>query len=144
MKAILFYSGGCRFCRAVARALVKLDVFKQLVIIPTRSVLADPFLGHLPNIIRHGTWWVLPVEGGLVPGNDGGIIALLKALYWPRPLAAICVSCRLNAFLNLLDDFVKDHRWILSGLVRDGHAPVVIDRSTYSLSQIAQREKEAA
>lgn len=149
MKTLLFYSGGCRFCRAVARMLVKLDVFKQLAIIPSRSIMAEPFLGQLPDDVRYANWWILPIEGGLISGSNGGLIALLKALYWTAPLALVCKGCRLQRMLNALDRWVKAHRHILSGMVNDGHAPMVIDRSTYSLGLLAKGEyvtyeKEAA
>ena len=119
MRPTLLYSGGCPFCRWVARNIVlRLDKFNQLDIIPFRDATASWLLRGIPDAERYQTWWFIDGNGKRWRGNRGGGIALLLTLKRTHWIG--CVLCRLGlgVCIDKLDCWVKAKRPILSKLAK--------------------------
>lgn len=118
---MLFYSGGCRFCRWAARRLHDLDA--HLAICPFRDEAAEPHLGDIPLEHRVKHWWVITADGQRFEGNHGGGVALLKGMRPTRWLGYGLQIAGLTRFVDWVDDVVNRNRPTLAGLVSDGPAP---------------------
>lgn len=117
----LFYSGGCRFCRWVARTILPLlDPEHTLIIMPFRQPIAWEWLKDLglkeDQIPEH--WWFLDLNGKLWAGNQGGGKQLLLTL----PYTKWWVTVIPSKWFDWLDDWVKRNRPILSQWISDGPA----------------------
>lgn len=128
MKTVLLYSGGCHFCRWVARLLVRLDFWHELQVIPTRCVYALPYLSDVREDRRHENWWVISPSGCRYAGNKGGGIVMLQALTATRWLGTLLQWVNASHLLDRLDNWVKAHRSIFSRWVKDDYAPLKLGR----------------
>lgn len=122
-RPVLLYSGGCKFCRWVARKLVKLDVREELDLVPMRSDYAAPILAQVPEEQRYSNWWVWH-RGKLYAGNSGGGIVVLKAMTLTRWIGFAVQVLGLSRALDKLDNWVKAKRPVFSRYINDGEAPV--------------------
>lgn len=119
---VLLYSGECPFCRFSARQLAKLD--PALTLIPLRHPDSEEWLGDMPfeEAIRH--WWVITPEGDRFAGNQGGGVALLKAMPWSHWVGVALEWLHLGRAMNTLDNVVNQCRPFLAQCVPDGPAPI--------------------
>lgn len=125
MRPTVLYSGGCRFCKWVARHLLtKLDKFDQLDIIPFRHQMAQEIFARagIPEAERYKTWWYWSGTH-LWPGNKGAITTLLLSLHHTFELGHwLDAHPRVERQLDRLDGWVKRHRPRFSKWVKDGPA----------------------
>jgi hypothetical protein len=120
-RTMLYYSGGCRFCRWTARQLHDMD--PHLGICPFREPEAELHLGDIPIEHRVKHWWVVTPDGKRFEGNHGGGVALLSNLRWLWPLGRALRFFHLSKLVDWLDDIINMSRPILAGWVSDGPAP---------------------
>ncbi|HSF60842.1 MAG TPA: DCC1-like thiol-disulfide oxidoreductase family protein [Gaiellaceae bacterium] len=99
-RPVLLYDGECRFCRFLARCVVRLDRRSKLAILPLTDAAAASLLEALPADERLTSWRFVRRDGSLV--GYGGVRGRL-----PDALYAI----------------VARHRGRLGRLVPDGPAP---------------------
>lgn len=120
-RTMLFYSGGCRFCRWAARKLHDWD--PHLAICPFRDPAADPHFAdlHIERRVKH--WWVVTPDGRRYEGNHGGGVALLSNLQWVWPIGYGLKLLGLTRVVDWVDDVVNRNRPTLAGWVSDGPAP---------------------
>jgi predicted DCC family thiol-disulfide oxidoreductase YuxK len=99
-RPVLLYDAGCRFCRFVARLVVRLDVRERFAFLPLEDAEADRFLDPLPEDERSASWRLVRRDGSLL-GYGGVRGRVPDAIY----------------------AFVARHRSFLGRLVPDGAAP---------------------
>lgn len=123
-RTVLLYSGGCKFCRWVARMILRLDKHEQLSMMPFRSIFAEWYLHGVPERRRYETWWIWR-NGALHAGDEDGMYFLLLSLRRTRELARTLRTLRLLPALQRFEQWVKRSRPLLSRFIDDGPAPLV-------------------
>jgi len=117
VRALLAYDGDCRFCRFVARVLVRLDRRASLAVLPFADPEARRLLETIPEPERETTWHLV-VDGRRSSGG-AGLYDLVGILPGTRPLAPLLRLLPLAAIYR----FVAGHRSRLGRFVPDGPAP---------------------
>jgi hypothetical protein len=80
-------------------------------------------LADVPPERRDDCWWLVLQDGTLVPGDEGGGIALLLEVRLSRPLGRFLRVIRAERLIDDLDKLASRHRGRLGRLVPDGPAP---------------------
>jgi hypothetical protein len=73
----------------------------------------------VPEEARDDCWWLVLRDGTLVPGDEGGGVALLAELRLTRPLARVLRTLRASALVDALDEFLAGQRKRLGRVVPD-------------------------
>ena len=113
----LLYDGNCRFCRFVARGIVRLDRRGALAVLPFDDPDAQPLLAAIPACERKTTWHL--VREGHRSSGGAGLAELLGILPPTRPLTPALRRLPLSAIYDVL----ARRRSRLGRLVPDGPAP---------------------
>jgi len=72
---------------------------------------------------RGECWWLVREDGTLIPGDDGGAVAVLSTLRTTRAVGRVLKTLRLGAAMDALDRLVARHRAGLGRFVPEGPAP---------------------
>jgi hypothetical protein len=80
-------------------------------------------LASVPEEARGECWWLVLLDGRLLPGDGGGGVALLAEVRLTRPLGRVLRAVRASVLVDALDRFVARHRGRLGRLVPEGPAP---------------------
>jgi hypothetical protein len=94
-----------------------------LALLPLADDAAAGLLADVPEKRRNDCWWLVLQDRTLMPGDDGGGVALLAELRRTRPLAWLLRVVRAGALVDAFDRLVSRHRGRLGRLVPDGPAP---------------------
>ena len=78
-RAVLFYDGDCRFCRASARTIAALDHRRQFAILPFDDPAAEALLSSVPAERRWESIHITHTDGGTVSEGDA-LIELTRLL----------------------------------------------------------------
>jgi predicted DCC family thiol-disulfide oxidoreductase YuxK len=117
VQPTLLYDGDCRFCRFVARGIVRLDRHRALAVLPFHDAEAQRLLETVPEMVRETTWHL--VHDGRSASGGAGLAELVSLLPATRPLAPVLRRLPLTAVYDL----VARRRGSLGRLVPDGPAP---------------------
>lgn len=117
VQPVLLYDGDCRFCRFVARRIVRLDRREALAVLPFDDPDAQRLLAAVPQADRETTWHLVQ-DGGRASGG-AGVAELLGILPATRPFAPLLRRLPLAGIYG----FVSGRRSRLGRLVPDGPAP---------------------
>ena len=120
-RPVLLYDAGCRVCRFVARAALRLDRRKELALLPLQDQEADRFLGPLPPGERLASWRLVRPDGSLA-GYGAGVSELLRSMWLTRPLGR-AVAVVPDQALDTLYEHAARRRGRLGRLVPRGTAP---------------------
>ena len=77
----------------------------------------------IPEDAHNDCWWLVLPDGTLVPGDAGGVVALLAELRLSCPLGQFLRVIRAERLIDDLDKLASRHRGRLGRLVPDGPAP---------------------
>jgi hypothetical protein len=80
-------------------------------------------LASVPEEARGECWWLVLRDRTLVPGDDGGGVALFGEVALTRPLGHALRAIRASSLVDRLDKLVARHRGGLGRLVPEGPAP---------------------
>jgi hypothetical protein len=92
-------------------------------VLPLEEPEAEDFLHDVAPERRDECWWFVLEDGTLVPGDDGGPVAVLVTLRLTRPFGLAARTLRLGPALDALDRLVARHRSRLGRVVPEGSAP---------------------
>ena len=120
-RPVLLYDAGCRVCRFVARAALRLDRRKELAVLPLQDREAGRFLGPLPPEERLASWRLVRRDGSLA-GYGAGVSELLGSMWLTRPLGR-AVAVVPEQALDTLYEQAARRRGRLGRLVPRGPAP---------------------
>jgi hypothetical protein len=95
----------------------------ELALLPLADDAAARLLAGVPPERRDECWWLALQDGTLVPGDEGGGIAVLLEVRLTRPLGRFLRVSRAGRLIDDLDKLVSRHRGRLGRLVPDGPAP---------------------
>ena len=73
----------------------------------------------MPEEARGECWWLVLRDGTLVPGDQGGGVAVLSEVRLARPLGRALAVLHAAPLVNALDKLVARHRGRLGKLVPD-------------------------
>ena len=121
-RPLLLYNGGCRFCRWVARVIVRIDRDRALAFLSISDDAARPFVDAIPEPDRFSGWHLLTPEGTRLTGGPG-VVRLLLELRWTRWLGRISGSRRVTHVLGHVDTAIARRKGRLGRRVPDGEAP---------------------
>jgi predicted DCC family thiol-disulfide oxidoreductase YuxK len=117
VRPAILYDGDCRFCRFVARGIVRLDRSHALSVLPFEDPEAQHLLATVPTAERETTWHL--VRDGRRTSGGPALADLVGVLPATRPLAPVLRLLPLAAIYG----FVSRRRGRLGRLVPDGPAP---------------------
>ncbi|MEX0850365.1 MAG: DCC1-like thiol-disulfide oxidoreductase family protein [Gaiellaceae bacterium] len=120
-RPVLLYDSECRLCRFAARVVVRLDLERELGVLPLQDPEAASFLEPLTEEERITSWRVVQPDGSLA-GLGAGVVPLLRAMRLTGPAARL-VSLVPDRALNAAYGVVARHRSRLGRAVPDGPAP---------------------
>jgi predicted DCC family thiol-disulfide oxidoreductase YuxK len=118
---VLLYDAGCRGCRFVARAALRLDRRHELAVLPLQDPEAAPLVERLPAEERFSSWRLVRLDGSLV-GYGAGVSELLGSMWLTRGLGR-AVAAVPDGALDALYVQVARHRGRIGRLVPRGPAP---------------------
>jgi len=121
-RPLLLYNGGCRFCRWLARVVVRLDGREELAFLSIWDDEARPIVGAIPEDDRLAGWHFVLPDGTRLSGGPG-TVRLLEELSWTRWLGISCRMLGLTRSLGRIDAFIAQKKGRLGRRVPDGEAP---------------------
>ena len=121
-RPLLLYNGGCRFCRWLARVVVRLDVDEALAFLSIWDDAAKAMVDAIPEDDRLTGWHIVLTDGTRLSGGPG-VVRLLEELRWTRWLGTCCRVLGLTRWLGDVDAFIAQRKGRLGRRVPDGEAP---------------------
>jgi predicted DCC family thiol-disulfide oxidoreductase YuxK len=121
-RPLLLYNGGCRFCRWLARVVVRLDGAGALAYLSIWDDEAKPILDAIAEDDRLAGWHLVLTDGTRLSGGPGAV-RLLEELRWTRWLGISCRVLGLTQSLGSVDAFIAERKGRLGRRVPDGEAP---------------------
>ena len=122
VRPVLLYNGGCRFCRWLARVLVRVDADEALAFLSIWDDEAKPIVDAIPQDDRHAGWHLVLTDGTRLSGGSGAV-RLLEELRWTRWLGTSCRVLGLTRALTRVDALIARKKGRLGRRVPDGDAP---------------------
>jgi predicted DCC family thiol-disulfide oxidoreductase YuxK len=110
-RPVLLYDSGCRFCRFVARIVVRLDRHEHIAFLPIQDPQADPLLSDLTEGQRLASIHLVEPEGKRY-SRGVALTRLIRHLGMPAPKV-----------LGRAYDPVSRNRGKFGKHVPDGRAP---------------------
>jgi predicted DCC family thiol-disulfide oxidoreductase YuxK len=120
-RPVLLYDAGCRLCRSLARAVVRLDRHRALAVRPLDAPDAEALLAPLPQHERLASWRLVLPDGSLV-GRGSGLPVLLRQLPATRRLGGLAGAVP-DRLLDAGYEALARRRGALGRLVPDGPGP---------------------
>jgi predicted DCC family thiol-disulfide oxidoreductase YuxK len=121
-RPLLLYNGGCRFCRWLARVVVRLDGAGALAYLSIWDDEAKPIVDAIAEDDRLAGWHLVLTDGTRLSGGPGAV-RLLEELRWTRWLGTSCRVLGLTGSLGSVDAFIAERKGRLGRGVPDGEAP---------------------
>lgn len=122
VRPLLLYNGGCRFCRWLARVVVRLDGAGALSCLSIWDDEAKPIVDAIAEDDRLAGWHLVLTDGTRLSGGPGAV-RLLEELRWTRWLGTSCRVLGLTRSLGSVDAFIAERKGRLGRRVPDGEAP---------------------
>jgi predicted DCC family thiol-disulfide oxidoreductase YuxK len=122
VRPLLLYNGGCRFCRWLARVLVRVDTDESLAFLSIWDEEAKPVVDAIPEHARLSGWHLVLTDGSRTSGGPG-VVRLLEELRWIRWLGTSFRILGLTPWLGRLDALIARKKGRLGRKVPDGEAP---------------------
>ena len=123
-RPVLFYDQDCRFCRASAQAIAKLDRGQRFAMLPFADPLADEMLAKIPQGDRARSIHVVQPDGWVVSAGDA-LIELTRAFPCGDRIAnSAWRNERLRGIFRWGYQLVADRRGSLSRFVPNYAAPI--------------------
>ena len=124
-RPILFYDDGCRFCRASAQAIYRLDRRSKLALLRFSDPRFETCVAHLPEDQRLIQSHVAFPDGSVLSGGDAmlhalGVIPVIGVVF---RLALKLGATRVVA--GAVYRFVAKHRWRVARFTPDVPGPLV-------------------
>ena len=94
-----------------------------MAILPFSDREAADLLAAVPAEERPETWWMVGRDGTPIPGNYGGLVALMEGMGLTRPVGRLCARLGLSPFLDVLDRRFDIWRRWMSSYVPQGPPP---------------------
>ncbi len=121
-RPLLLYEDGCRFCRAAARLVARLDKDRRLSILPFDAPESAEHLVFLTEEQVQGSWQLIESNGRrLIKGE--ALVRLLRLLPSFAWLGKLLSLLRLQPLAGLIDHAISKARPFLSRFVRDAPGP---------------------
>jgi predicted DCC family thiol-disulfide oxidoreductase YuxK len=121
-RPLLLYNGGCRFCRWLARVVVRLDGAGALAYLSIWDDEAKPIVDAIAEDDRLAGWHLVLTDGTRLSGGPGAV-RLLEELRRTRWLGTSCRVLGLTRSLGSVDAFIAERKGRLGRRVPDGEAP---------------------
>lgn len=122
-RPLLVYDGGCRFCRASARSIAKLDRDKRLSFLPMHDERAAPFVVWVPASERFCSFHVIE-PSGMAYSRGAAVIATLGLIRSTERLGRLLRVMRARRAVDLVYALVAANRGRVGRFVQDMPGPV--------------------
>ena len=122
-RSLFVYDGGCRFCRASARLVARLDGRQHFSFLPMFDDRAAPFVGLVPEADRFKSFHVIHPDGRTY-SRGAGLVVTLSTLTYTRWIGRFAATLRLTPVLAFFYALVARSRGFLGRFVRDAPGPV--------------------
>ena len=123
VRPLLLYDGACRFCRASARFVAKLDGDRRLAFLPMHDERAEPYVSLVPDSDRFKSFHVIE-PAGRTSSRGSGVISALSIVRSTALLGRALRVLRASWFMDLLYAGVARSRGFLGRFVRDVPGPI--------------------
>lgn len=120
---LLLYDGDCRFCRASARLVHKVDRRRELDLLSMHDRRAADYLSLVPEAGRYDSIHLIGGDGA-VHSSGAAALGVLEMLSVTRWVAKILVAVRAERVVDALYRLVAHNRGRLGRFVPDGPGPV--------------------
>jgi predicted DCC family thiol-disulfide oxidoreductase YuxK len=121
-RPLVLYQDRCRFCRAAARLVTRLDPGKRIAILPFDDPEAARSVVFLTEEELQSSWHLIEPDGTRMTKGDAGV-ALLEHLDATRRLGRALRTLHLVWLVGAIDALVSRLRPRASGLVADEPGP---------------------
>jgi predicted DCC family thiol-disulfide oxidoreductase YuxK len=118
---VLLYDADCRVCRFVARTALRLDMRKELAVLPLQDEEAARLLDVLPPEERLSSWRLVRTDGSLA-GYGAGVSELLGSMWVTRAVGRAASVVPDRALDGLYEQATR-RRGRLGRIVPRGPAP---------------------
>lgn len=122
-RPLFLYDADCRFCRATARFVAKLDGAGRIAFLPMHDDLAEPFVQLVPEAERFKSFHVIEPDG-TAHSRGAAVIAMLFALRVTSLLGRVLKLLHLSILMDLIYLGVAGSRTFLGRFVRDAPGPI--------------------
>lgn len=122
-RPLLVYDGGCRFCRASARFIAKLDGAARFAMLEMHDERAAPYVCFVSDADRFKSFHVIDPDGATHSRGSGAIVTL-ATLRSTTLLGRALRFLRLTILMDILYAGVARNRTFLGRFVRDAPGPV--------------------
>ena len=123
VRPLLLYDGDCRFCRASARFVARLDGAQRLAFLPMRDERAEPYVLLVPDSVRFKSFHVIESDDR-TSSRGAGVITVLSILRSTSVLGRALRALYATWLMDLLYAGVARSRGFLGRFVRDAPGPV--------------------
>lgn len=122
-RPLFVYDGGCRFCRASARLVARLDKAGHLSFLPMLDERAESSVALVPDDERFKSFHVIEPDGTTY-SRGAAVIVTLSALSYTRWVGRLAAVLRLRSVMDILYELVARSRGFLGRYVHDAPGPV--------------------
>jgi predicted DCC family thiol-disulfide oxidoreductase YuxK len=118
----MLYDSQCRFCRATARLIARVDRSGELAILGFDDPEAARFVRHIPKTELEASWQLLLPTGERLTLGPAGVAAM-EHIKVTRPLGKAMRALRLEGLATGINVLVRRNRHRLGRLVSDRPGP---------------------
>ena len=121
-RPLIIYQDSCRFCRAAARFVARLDRGEELALLGYENPVTIPFRAEIPPADFERSWQLLMPDGRRLQSGEAGI-ELMRLIPRTRRLGRALASLRMTRLVGLVYVLVSRNRPLLGHLVRNAPGP---------------------
>ena len=122
-RPLFLYDGECRFCRASARLIARLDKAGRFSFLPQHDERAGRFVALVPDTERFKSFHVIDPDGSTHSRGDATVV-MLATLRPTSLLGKLLRTLRAGRVVTILYQVVASNRGRLGRFVRDAPGPV--------------------
>jgi predicted DCC family thiol-disulfide oxidoreductase YuxK len=121
-RPVVLYQDRCRFCRAAARLVARLDKRQRLALLPYDDPDAAQFVVFLERGRIEESWQLIEPDGRRLTHGDA-LVRLLQVLLPTRRLGRVLHAPWLVRLATIVDRLISKARPFLSRFVPDRPGP---------------------